>query len=191
MKGGGIKKAAGTRRPAFQGALLDVLSRCIARKAENNEEMPGHCTEQLTEALGKGAYDVEGHKNEQVMGAANIGPFPESCTEAWAHVKKGAMENYGLTEGLDQKEWGKMGPFTEPKPANAKNKGAADRRRNQRGHGRDTGTNGGGDNAHEGQEDNNRRDMERGVMNQRMKKCEGQWRLRYGRWRGRTRIRRK
>jgi hypothetical protein len=41
MKGGGIKKATTTRRPAFLGALRDVLPRCIDRKAENGEEMPG------------------------------------------------------------------------------------------------------------------------------------------------------
>jgi len=76
MKGGGIKKAVGTRRPAFMGALLDVLPRCIDMKPENREEMPGYYSEQLTEALGKGAYDAKGHMNEKFVGAANIGPFP-------------------------------------------------------------------------------------------------------------------
>ncbi len=90
MKGGGIIKAADTRRPAFLGALLDVLPRCIDMRAENGEEMPGYYTEKLTEALGKGSYDAEGHMNEKLMGAANIGPFLEACREAWAQVKKEA-----------------------------------------------------------------------------------------------------
>jgi len=65
-----------------------------------------------------------------------------------------AMENCGLREGSDQEEWGKLGPLAEPTPSNAKNKGAADRRRRRREHGRDTGTSEGGDNAHEGHEEN-------------------------------------
>jgi hypothetical protein len=38
----GIKSAADTRRPAVLGALLDILPRCIDRKADNGEEMPGY-----------------------------------------------------------------------------------------------------------------------------------------------------
>jgi len=72
MKGGGIKRA----RPAFLGALLDILPRCIDRKAGNGEEIPRYYSEQLTEAIGKGAYDAEGHRNEKCSGADNIGPFP-------------------------------------------------------------------------------------------------------------------
>jgi hypothetical protein len=56
--------------------LLDVLPRCIDKRAENGEEMPGYYTEQLTEALGKGTYEADGHRNEKFMGAAIIGPFP-------------------------------------------------------------------------------------------------------------------
>ncbi len=72
MKGEGIKKAADTRRPAFLGALIDVLPRCIDKRAENGEEMAGYYMEQLTETLGKGAYDADGHRNEKCMGAAII-----------------------------------------------------------------------------------------------------------------------
>ncbi len=52
--------------------------------------------------------------------------------------KGSAMENYGLREGSDQEEWGKMGSLAEPTLANAKNRGATDRRRRHMGHGRDT-----------------------------------------------------
>jgi hypothetical protein len=82
MKGGGIKRATDAMRPAFLGALLDELPRCIDKKAENGEEMPGYYSEQLTEAIGKGEYDAEGHKNEQFLGAENIGPSPEATREA-------------------------------------------------------------------------------------------------------------
>ena len=39
MKGGGIKRAADTRKPAFLEALLNILPRCIDMKANNGEEM--------------------------------------------------------------------------------------------------------------------------------------------------------
>ena len=66
------------------------------------------------------------------------------------------MENYGLTKGSDQEEWGKMESLAEPTPANSKNKGATDRGRRRKGHGRDTGPSEGGGNAHDGQEDDER-----------------------------------
>ena len=104
MKGGEIKKATDSMRPAFLGALLDILPRFIDREAENGEEMPGYYSEQLTEAIGKGAYDAEGHRNEKLLGAENIGPFPKATKETWTRIKKEAMDNYGLVERSDQEE---------------------------------------------------------------------------------------
>ena len=63
MKGGEIKSATDTRRPAFLGALVDILPRCIDKKAENGEEMPGYYSEQVTREIGRGTYDQEGHNN--------------------------------------------------------------------------------------------------------------------------------
>ena len=77
--------------------------------------------------------------NGKFVEAVNIGPFPKACKEAWTQVTKEAMDNYSLTKGSDQEECGKMGPLAEPTQANAKNRGAADRRRRRRGQGRDTG----------------------------------------------------
>ena len=82
--------------------------------------------------------------------------------EAWTQVGREAMENYGLTEGSDQEEWGKMGPLAEPTPANAKNKGAADRRRRRTGHGKDTRLSEGGGYAHEEQVDEDKQDRGEG-----------------------------
>ena len=129
MKGGGIKRAADTRRPAFLGALLDVLPRCIDKKSANGEDMPGYYAEQLTEVLGKGVHDAEGHMNEKFLEAENIEPFLEACKEAWAHIEREAMKNYDITKGVEHEEWGKLGPLAEPTPANAKNIGSAYRRR--------------------------------------------------------------
>ena len=86
------------------GALLDVLPRCIDKRAENGEDMPGYYTEQLTEVMGKGSYDAEGHTNEKFWGAENIGPFPEACMEAWVQIMMEAMENYDLTKDAEQEE---------------------------------------------------------------------------------------
>ena len=97
MKGGGIKKATYMRRPAFLGALLDVLPRCIDMRTANGEDMPGYYTKQLTEVLCKGAYDADGHRNAKFFGMANIGSILEACREAWAQVGLEAMDNYDLT----------------------------------------------------------------------------------------------
>jgi hypothetical protein len=118
MKGGGVKSATDTRRPAILGALLDILPRYIDRKAENGEEMPGHYSEQLTREIGRGAYDQEGHKNEQFLRARNIGPFLESIGRAWTHIRTEAMQNHGLREGSEQEEWQRLGPLAQPTPAN-------------------------------------------------------------------------
>ena len=37
MKGGGIKRATDTRYPAFLGALLDILPRCVDSRDEQGE----------------------------------------------------------------------------------------------------------------------------------------------------------
>ena len=140
MKGGGIKRAANTRHPEFLGVLLDILPRCIDKKADNGEEMPGYLSEQLTGALGKGAYDANGHKNGKFLEAENIGPFPEATREAWTHIRKEAMENYGLTDISDQEDCGKLGSLTESTLANAKNMGATNRRRPRRNEGEGTRT---------------------------------------------------
>jgi hypothetical protein len=41
MKGGGMKRATDTIYPAFLGALLDILPRCIDRKDDHGETHPG------------------------------------------------------------------------------------------------------------------------------------------------------
>ena len=97
-----------------------MLPRCTDRKTENGEKLPGYFSKQLTEALGKGSYYAEGRRNDKLVGAENIGPFPKAFKEAGTHVRKEAMENYDLTEGLDREEWGKLGPLVEPTPATAK-----------------------------------------------------------------------
>ena len=128
MKGGGIKKLEDVRYPAFLGAILDILLRCIERKEEKGVVVKGYYTEQLSYVIGKGAYDADGHRNAKFLGEAGIGPYPGSMQRAWAHLRGDASLNYGLTLASTQQEWGKLGPLSNLTPADAMNRGAAARK---------------------------------------------------------------
>ena len=52
MKGGGMKRSSDTRYPAFLGALLDILLRCIDRKDEQGKSQPGCYLQQLADTAG-------------------------------------------------------------------------------------------------------------------------------------------
>ena len=54
MKGGGIKRSTDSRYPAFLGALLDILPRCVDGKERNGEVTKGTYSDQLTEVVGVG-----------------------------------------------------------------------------------------------------------------------------------------
>ena len=47
-------------------------------RLEDGEIVRGCYSEQLTEAIGEGAYDATGHKNEKLLTATDIGPYPEA-----------------------------------------------------------------------------------------------------------------
>ncbi len=104
MKGGGIKRAADTKYPAFLGALLDIMPRCVDRKATNGEITAGIYSQQLTVVIGEGAYDEDGHKNTQILEATGIGPYPREMQKAWDELKNEAGENYGLQEEFQKEE---------------------------------------------------------------------------------------
>ena len=121
MKGGEIKRAEDTRYPAFLGALLNVLSRCVDRTEANRECIPGYYTHQLREVIGKGAYDNEGHRNAQSLKARDVGPYPKACMNAWTSARDEAITNLGMRDYPEQEGWEKMGTLADPTPANAKN----------------------------------------------------------------------
>ena len=52
MKGCGMKRASDTRYPAFLGARLDILPRCIDRKDEQGKSQPGCYLQQLADTAG-------------------------------------------------------------------------------------------------------------------------------------------
>jgi len=122
---------------------LDVLQRCIAMTEANRESVPGYYAQQLTEAIGEGAYDSEGHKNAQFLNATDVGPYLSECTRACKATRDEAIQNLGIKDDPDQKGWDKMGPLADPKPANEKNRGAVDRnkRRGEENRGEDEDSN--------------------------------------------------
>ena len=63
MKGGGIKKQIDMRRPAFLGAILDILPRFVDITEENGEVQKGYYNKQLQNEIGEGAYNHDGHMN--------------------------------------------------------------------------------------------------------------------------------
>jgi hypothetical protein len=132
MKGGGIGRATETRYPSFLGALLDILPRCIDRTEDNCECIPRYYTQQLTEALGEGAYASDGHRNARFLNATDVGPYPGECMKAWKAPRDQAMETIRLRDDPKQEGWEKMGPLADPTPPNAKNRGAADRKKRRR-----------------------------------------------------------
>ncbi len=69
------------------------------------------------------------HKNAQFLGATNVGPFPGACMRAWKETRDEAIQNLGLRDDPEQEGWEKMGPLADPTPTNARNRGAAERRR--------------------------------------------------------------
>ncbi len=50
-------------QPAFVGALLDMLSRCIDSKDDDGEMIKGIYTRQLGDIIGEKAYEAMGHRN--------------------------------------------------------------------------------------------------------------------------------
>ncbi len=68
MKGGGIKRTTDLRYPAFLGALLDILPRCVDRKDSSGEIMQGTYSDQLTAVIGEGAFDEAGHRKLWLRG---------------------------------------------------------------------------------------------------------------------------
>ena len=80
----------------------------------------------MTEVIGEGAYDSDGHRKAQFMNATDVGPYPDACMTAWTAAREEGMANLGVREDPEQEGWAKMGPLADPTPANAKNRGVAD-----------------------------------------------------------------
>jgi len=72
LKGGGVRSMVDLRRPAFLGAILDILPRCIDIRGPNGEETQGFYSNMLTESIGRGAYDQDGHMNVGFLHATNL-----------------------------------------------------------------------------------------------------------------------
>ena len=72
-----------------------------------------------------GAYDPLGHRQEQFLGAANLGPFPDAFKEAWQTMHIEARENSGLSPDSPQEELqAALGCLADPDPARARGRSA-------------------------------------------------------------------
>jgi hypothetical protein len=116
LKGGGIKRMADLRRPAFLGALLDVLPKCIGRIGPSGEVTEGIHNNILTNAIGRGAYDQNGHKNAGFLAPTDVGPYPSAMQYAWSHTRLDAAHNIGLALLSSAEKWGKLGPLASETP---------------------------------------------------------------------------
>ena len=80
---------------------------------------------QPKDAIGVGAYDPLGHRQEQFLGAANLGPFPDAFKEAWQTMHIEARENSGLSPDSPQEELqAALGCLADPDPARARGRSA-------------------------------------------------------------------
>jgi len=124
LKGGGIRSMVDLIVPAFLGATLDILPRCIDRKDQEGEKTKGVYNRELIDVIGEGAYYVEGHMNARFLKANNAGTYPMSIQFAWQMASLDATFNCGLTVDSSVEEWGKLGPLAAKTPANVRNRGA-------------------------------------------------------------------
>jgi hypothetical protein len=81
MRGGGIKILKDLRIPAFLGALLDILPRCIDMKEENGEVSKGYYNQHLTTEIREGAYNHDGHMDTKLIESQRLGPYPSACVQ--------------------------------------------------------------------------------------------------------------
>ncbi len=52
--------------------------------------------------------------------------------QAWSRIRDEAIANHGIEEEEGTEQWDRLGPLAEPTPATARNKGAAERRKERR-----------------------------------------------------------
>ena len=79
--------------------------------------------------IGEGAYDTERHRNTAFQEAKSVGPYPHEMHQAWTKIRNEAIANYGIEGEEGTEQWVRLGPLAESTPAMARNKGAAERRR--------------------------------------------------------------
>jgi len=131
LKRGGIRSMTYLRRSTFLGAILDILPTCIDRRGPNGEETEGIYSNVLTNSIGMGVYDQNGHMNTRFLHATTLGPYPREIQYAWRHARLDAAHNIGLTLLSSADERGKLGPLASETPADVRIRGAAERKRKE------------------------------------------------------------
>ncbi len=67
LKEGGLRSPSNLRAPAFKGAILDILPRCIETKDDSGELTKGVYATQLSGVIGERAFDKSGHRNGKFL----------------------------------------------------------------------------------------------------------------------------
>ena len=132
MKGGGVKSMVDLRNPAFLGAIMDVLPRCIDRSGPNGEKTRGIYNSTLANAIGDRAYDQGGHRNTGFLKANAVGPYPKAMQIARQYIRLDSVHNWGLTLESPTKDRERLGPLATETPADERNRGAMERKRKER-----------------------------------------------------------
>ncbi len=95
--------------------------------------MRGTYSDQLTEEVGEGAFDQDGHMNSQFLKTKTVGPYPGEMQKAWERLRSEAAANYGFQEGFGEDEAReRMEPLAEHTPTGVRNRGASQRKRIRR-----------------------------------------------------------
>ena len=129
LKCGGVMSMVDLRNPAFLGAILDVLPRCIDRTGPSGEKTRGVYNATLTEVIGEGAYDQEGHRNARFLQATTVGPFPKALQFAWQFTRLDCAHNRGVNLESAAEDWGRLGPLATDTLTDFRNREAAERKR--------------------------------------------------------------
>jgi hypothetical protein len=96
-KDGWVKSMVDMRNQTFQGAILDVLPRCIDTTGPSGERTRDIYNVTITEAIREGAYDQEGHMNAGLLQATTEWPFPKSMQYAWQFTRLDCAHNRRLS----------------------------------------------------------------------------------------------
>ena len=112
LKGAGLRRADKLRRPAFVGALLDVLPAFIDRVDPEDGSVPGLYHEQLKDLIQEGAYDEGGHRQTHFLSTDN--PYAAALATAWTDLRDATRALRGGNAAATE-----LGPLAKPTPADA------------------------------------------------------------------------
>jgi hypothetical protein len=92
-KGRRHQEGSGHQVPGVHGGVARHSAEMCGQEGEQREITRGIYSDQLTEVMGEGAIDEEGHKNTQFLRATTIGPCLGEMQKALEVLRNEAAEN--------------------------------------------------------------------------------------------------